>query len=400
MSGAPGTLGLVPGAVALSESGILVNGLCVTDLLSGFEVTGEEPGDAPGEPSPGYRGSGVPLQRLEAVRELVEEAMSVRAGEPELTSANPVQPRTVFPWGIGIAVSDVLVVGPDKEAAASYLRVMGFRARTVDATAALRTAGDLAAARAVVQDGGLPEESGDAGETAPVEVDPGPSDDLPVSGTDTGTDRAPGRRTGLLAVSAAVLVAAAVVAFTVVQPAGDGGVTAQEKGTAPAQSSSMPVRPAEPDTAPGPSPEGWREMHTGDGVPEDPAAGAGETARISVQADVPGWAVSETTAEREIWTSADEGMRVLVAAAPTPAGTQEELDAAVLRVLDGMDGTEAVNVTARSPVDYEEEFPESTTTWRVRLIDGHQVSVGCQYRGYSMERMEVCDRFTATARVR
>ncbi|MGP9759242.1 hypothetical protein [Corynebacterium sp. AOP12-C2-36] len=125
---------MVADAVALTESGVLVNGLCVTDLLSGLEVRGEDIEDTAdtGDASPVFRGSGVPLRRLESVRELVEEVLEARAVDPELTSANPVVPRTVFPWGIGAQVSDVLVVGPDKEATAAYLRISGLRARTVD----------------------------------------------------------------------------------------------------------------------------------------------------------------------------------------------------------------------------------------------------------------------------
>ena len=115
-----------------------------------------------------------------------------------------------------------------------------------------------------------------------------------------------------------------------------------------------------------------------------------------VTVDVPGWEVTESTAERDIWTSGDAGMRVLLAATPTPIGTQGELDTAMLRALDGADD---VVVTNRSPVSYEEHFPDSTTSWRVRLVDGHQVSVGCQYRDLTEDRQAVCDRFGATARV-
>jgi hypothetical protein len=153
--------GMVASAVALTESGILVNGLCATDLLSGVEVRcADAPDAAAGGPE--FRGSGVPLLRLEAVRELVEEVLEAREADPELTSANPVVPRTVFPWGIGASVSDILVAGPDKDATAAYLRMTGLRARTVDVSQALRLAGDLAEARAEVAD---PDPAG-AGEQA------------------------------------------------------------------------------------------------------------------------------------------------------------------------------------------------------------------------------------------
>jgi type VII secretion-associated protein (TIGR03931 family) len=129
---------------------------------------------------------------------------------------------------------------------------------------------------------------------------------------------------------------------------------------------------------------------------------AGDARRVTVTVDVPGWRMTEATADSEIWTSGDAGMRVLIAASPTPVGTQDQLDAAMLRALDGLDGPGAdsgVVVTGRSPVAYEEHFPDSTTSWRVLLVDGHQVSVGCQYREFSEDRGETCDRFGATVRV-
>ena len=174
-------------AVALSESGVLVNGLSATDLLSGFQVTGEETVEAaePEEagPSPDFRGSGVLLRRLEAVRELVAEVLDARAEDPELTSANPAVPRTVFPWGIGIATSDVVVVGPDKDVTAAYLRMVGLRARTVDATESLRIAGELAAARSAVTDGVLedPESEPDQAPAPEPDLDP---DGGPRAGVD------------------------------------------------------------------------------------------------------------------------------------------------------------------------------------------------------------------------
>lgn len=129
------------------------------------------------------------------------------------------------------------------------------------------------------------------------------------------------------------------------------------------------------------------------------AEGAAGTPDAVVSVDVPGWRMTESTPDSEIWTSGDEGMRVLVAARPTPVGTQDELDAVMLRALDGLGGDGGVVVTGRSPVAYEERFPDSTTSWRVLLVDGHQVSVGCQYRELTEGRRENCDRFTATARV-
>lgn len=392
-------------AVALSESGVLVNGLSATDLLSRFQVTGEQQAEqAEAGPSPDFRGSGVPLRRLEAVRELVAEVLDARAEDPELTSANPAVPRTVFPWGIGIATSDVVVVGPDKDVTAAYLRMVGQRARTVDATESLRIAGELAAARSAVTDGVLEDPESEPGQA------PAPEPDLdPDGGPRAGVDRdsavdQDARRTSprpavVAAVGVAIVgVAAVAVAGMVVLPTtGTAGTAeaadADEVAAQSAESAAVQSDSAEP-AAP------WRDLTSnggeGQGEPGQPRP------EVTVTVDVPGWQVTDSSEQREIWTSDDAGMRVLTAAAPTPVGTQAELDAAMLTALEdavgaGDDGT--LVITARSPVDYEESFPESTTQWRVRLIDGHQVSIGCQYREPTAKRVETCDRFTATARV-
>lgn len=380
------TTGMVAEAVALTESGVLVNGLCATDLLSGLEVRAEPGVEDSVRDGPTYRGSGVALRKLESVRELVEEVLEARADDPELTSANPVTPRRVFPWGIGAARSDVLVVGPDKEVTASYLRVMGLRARTVDVARALRLSGDLAVARSDVADGsdntGDTEDTGNTGNTGDTGDARGP--DVPDRGSGGSGARPRVVVMAVVALAAVMLLGGALV----VGPSGTEEVAGQ-----------VHVDEATPGTEPEPDqgPEPWREMHSGDRDGPDDAPG-GEPA-VSVAVDVAGWEVTETTVDREIWTSEDEGMRVLVAARPTPVDTQEELDTAMLGALDGLDGNGEVRVTNRSPVSYEEYFPESTTAWQVRLVDGHQVSVGCQYREFSADRREVCDQFGATARV-
>ncbi|WP_291477467.1 type VII secretion-associated protein [Corynebacterium sp.] len=412
--------GMVASAVALTESGVLVNGLCATDLLSGFEVrcadgdgagdpTGPEGPDGPDGPDgpagPVFRGSQVPLRRLEAVRELVAEVLDVRASDPELTSANPVVPRTVFPWGIGSSVSDVLVAGPDKDATAAYLRMTGLRARTVDVSSALRLAGDLAEAREEVEDRGTdaPDEDSD-------EYPAGQAGEERGRTVRDGTGRAGASRrvpvlATVVAVTAVVLVGlvAGNLALRTVDP-GLPGETATAARGAPERD-----RGPRPEPGPEPGPESatapgaedgasWRDMSAGG--PD--AEGAAGTPDAVVSVDVPGWRMTESTPDSEIWTSGDEGMRVLVAARPTPVGTQDELDAVMLRALDGLGGDGGdggVVVTDRSPVAYEERFPDSTTSWRVLLVDGHQVSVGCQYRELTEGRRENCDRFTATARV-
>ncbi|MDN5685040.1 type VII secretion-associated protein, partial [Corynebacterium glyciniphilum] len=190
-----------------------------------------------------------------------------------------------------------------------------------------------------------------------------------------------------------------VVGGGLLRPAGAPGAsgaseTAADAGITPVQDGD-PGEQSATTTAAVPDATGWRELSPGDRAPAE-VAGDPVTA---VSVDVAGWRMTESTSDSEIWTSDDVGMRVLIAARPTPVGTQGELDAAMLGALDALDGNGDIRVTDRSPVAYEEYFPDSTTSWRVRLVDGHQVSVGCQYREASDDRREVCERFTATARV-
>jgi type VII secretion-associated protein (TIGR03931 family) len=100
--------------------------------------------------------------------------------------------------------------------------------------------------------------------------------------------------------------------------------------------------------------------------------------------------------EEIMLASDDPAVRVLVAAVATPLTSQDELDR---RMLDKLGEVPDVRVLSPGPVDYEESYPGSTTRWQIRLVDGHQVSVGCQYREYSTERLAACDRFVATVRV-
>ncbi|MDN6439662.1 type VII secretion-associated protein [Corynebacterium nuruki] len=368
--------GMVAGAVGLVESGVLVHGaggMTVTDLLSGFSVTGEPPTAA--DPVP-YRDSDVSLVRLEAVRELVEEVLAERARDPELTSANPVVPRTTFPWGVDSPRSDVLVAGPDAPVVAGYLRTAGLRARTVDVDAALRIAGDLESARL------------DLG------AQDGPSEIPEPSVGDRGTGRAGSRLPTVGAVSAVsavlavLLVAGGLGAALLARGGGSGGGGAVAAGT-----------PA----APSPVPTSTSPSSSRPPVPPAPSASAAPPAPVPasraatpVRVDVPGWRLSGSDERREIWESDDPAVRVLVAAVETPLTSQDELDR---RMLDKLGEVPDVRVLSPGPVDYEESYPGSTTRWQVRLVDGHQVSVGCQYREYSSERLAACDRFVATARV-
>ncbi|MCJ7857900.1 type VII secretion-associated protein [Corynebacterium kalidii] len=403
--------GMVASAVALTESGILVNGLCATDLLSGFEVRCADSPDSPDSPDasdasaggPVFRGSGVPLLQLEAVRELVEEVLEAREADPELTSANPVVPRTVFPWGIGASVSDILVAGPDKDVTAAYLRMTGLRARTVDVSQALRLAGDLAEARAEVADpdpAGAGEQAGEeAGEEIRDQVGEQDRAESVVGSRSRGTrPSVPPRVVVLAAVALVSVVLVGLVAGVLARGPGDSAHPVEAGGGVQDGREQPEATEATEDGDDVPEDPSWRELSADGTGPEE----AGGARHVTVTVDVPGWRMSETTPDSEIWTSGDDGMRVLIAASPTPVGTQDELDAAMLRALDGLDGPGAdggVVVTGRSPVAYEEHFPDSTTSWRVLLVDGHQVSVGCQYREFSEDRRETCGRFGATVRV-
>lgn len=439
--------GITVQAVSLVESGILVNGTTVTDLLSGFTVRSDDLGDrtggggagpgGAGTGAPVWCGSGVPLARLEAVRELVAEVAADRDGDPELTSANPLVPRVLFPWGVGEPRSDVLVTGPDARVTAAYLRSVGLRARCVDRDAAVRIAADLEMARAELAELTEPAEPGehpgavgpwsgryggesrddsgddrdDTGWAGGAAGTDGAADDLPGD-TSTGA-RTPRPRFPVPAVVAAVaLLVAGVLALVAVTGrgadpgsavaaavSGDAGGTGEAAETAEAGDSGAP------GAAPGssgaavtePDSPGWRApVRKGDTGTDLPAA----RAAVPVTAELDGWTLREATARREIWMSDDPDARILVAATPTPLGTQEQLDARMLTVLET---APELTVLSRAPVDYEETSPASTTRWQVRLIDGHQVSVGCQYRGGTGDdtarRLATCDRFTATARV-
>jgi type VII secretion-associated protein (TIGR03931 family) len=362
--------GMVAGAVGLVESGVLVHGaggMTVTDLLSGFSVTGEPPTGA--EPVR-YRDSDVSLLRLEAVRELVEEVLAERALDPELTSANPVVPRTTFPWGVDSPRSDVLVTGPDAPVVAAYLRTTGLRARTVDVDAALRIAGDLESAR----------------------LDLGVEDSPPETPVgDRGTGRAGGRLLTVAAVLAVLLVVGGLGAALLARGGGAGG---GDGATVVAGT------PAVPPTVPGPGPStpSTTPVPSAAAAPSTPAVPPAPASRAAtpVRVDVPGWRLSGSDERREIWESDDPAVRVLVAAVATPLTSQDELDR---RMLDKLGEVPDVRVLSPGPVDYEESYPGSTTRWQIRLVDGHQVSVGCQYREYSTERLTACDRFVATARV-
>ncbi|AEK37650.1 type VII secretion-associated protein [Corynebacterium variabile] len=387
--------GMTVQAVSLVESGVLVNGWTVTDLLSGFSVRCDAPGEGDGVR---WRGSAVPLERLEAVRELVAEVLEERAADPDLTDPNPRTPRIRFPWGVGESTTDVLVTGQDATTVAAYLRTVGLRARCVDPDAALRLAADLEMARAELAD----LEGGDPADGVEDRVDRVDRDVGAEMDGEMDTERPRVHRT-LLAVTAVVVVLVGVLVVGLLGQGGEGSVTASPPATpqtAPqtgASSSAVPTPEQESAAAvPADGQQFADPVRRGDPTPEHTA----ERADIPVDADLDGWTLREATERREIWMSDDPDARILVAATPTPLGTQEELDA---RMLTGLADMPGARVTSQHPVDYEEDSGRSTTRWQVRLIDGHQVSVGCQYRTGTAEqtagRLAACDRFAATARV-
>ncbi|WP_291474068.1 type VII secretion-associated protein [Corynebacterium sp.] len=370
--------GMTVQAVSLVESGILVNGWTVTDLLSGFSVRCDAPGDSTGLL---WRGSTVPLSKLEAVRELVAEALEERAADPDLTDPNPRTPRVRFPWGVGESTTDVLVTGENAATVAAYLRTVGVRARCVDPDTALRLAADLEMARA------------ELAELEGGELEEEPEQELVDAETDA--ERPPVRQ-ALLAVTAVVVVLVGVLAVAgILRRGGDESVAAALPTGA---TSNVVPTPEQESVAAAPTDDALfaDPVRRGDATPEHIT----ERADIPVNADLDGWTLREATDRREIWMSDDPDARILVAATPTPLGTQEELDA---RLLTGLADMPAAKVTSQHPVDYAEDSGRSTTRWQVRLIDGHQVSVGCQYRAGTAEetagRLAACDRFTATARV-
>ena len=124
---------------------------------------------------------------------------------------------------------------------------------------------------------------------------------------------------------------------------------------------------------------------------------AAARADVPVTADWPkGWNLAEATPQRETYQSEkDAGMRVLPAAKPAPLKNQAELDKAVLKALRDAPGTK---VASESPVSYREKYPDSETLWYVRLVDGHQVSIGCQYREPNPVRSRVCEQVVDSAR--
>ena len=428
--------GLLAEALALQESGVLVSGMTVTDLATGFVVTGDAEMQRPGylqyegaDSAAGATGtasaagavsradamddvefqrSGLSLGRLSELFEMVSEVLEQRQEHPEAAAVNPPEPRELFPWGIGLREVDVLVTGSFAVQVVHYLRIMGVRARLVDNDMVLRVASELALAQQELEHLNLAEPvrlgEVDSGAAEPVEeaeewqeVEEGAS-----IRKEEGKDNR--RLPAALAALALFIIGGLVATFTVFDSqaaentvsadgagsTGSTGITGSTESTASVQGDSS-VESEEP-VADEPFPEPHRRGVT-------TADQSSRRADIPISVNVDGWRLGSATRAREEYVGDDEGMRVLVAAKETPLKTQEEMDAAMLGALNDVSaGVSGVTVVSTQPVSYEENYPSSTTLWHVRLVDGHQISVGCQYRQWNEQREKVCQEFVATAR--
>lgn len=419
--------GLLAEALALQESGVLVSGMTVTDLATGFVVTGDAEMQRPGylqyegaDSAAGAAGradamddvefqrSGLSLGRLSELFEMVSEVLEQRQEHPEAAAVNPPEPRELFPWGIGLREVDVLVTGSFAVQVVHYLRIMGVRARLVDNDMVLRVASELALAQQELEHLNLAEPvrlgEVDSGAAELVEeaeewqeVEEGAS-----IRKEEGKDNR--RLPAALAALALFIVGGLVATFTVFDSqaaentvsadgagsTGSTGITGSTESTASVQGDSSVE--SEVPVADEPFPEPHRRGVT-------TADQSSRRADIPISVNVDGWHLGGATRAREEYVGDDEGMRVLVAAKETPLKTQEEMDAAMLGALNDVSaGVSGVTVVSTQPVSYEENYPSSTTLWHVRLVDGHQISVGCQYRQWNEQREKVCQEFVATAR--
>ncbi|WP_296109416.1 type VII secretion-associated protein [uncultured Corynebacterium sp.] len=413
--------GLLAEALALQESGVLVSGMTVTDLATGFVVTGDAEMQRPGylqyESSENtadalddveFQRSGLSLGRLTELSEMVSEVLEQRQEHPEVAAVNPPEPRELFPWGIGLREVDVLVTGSFAVQVVHYLRIMGVRARLVDNDMVLRVASELALAQQELEHLNLAEpirhRDVDTAVAEPVE-EAEEWQEVEEGASIKKEERKDNRRLpAALAALALFIVGGLVATFTVFDSqAAENTASAEDADSAASATGNLSVEPEEP-IADEPDPEGTDKEAT-EPFPEPHRRGVTTADQSSRRADIPisvnvdGWRLGSATRAREEYIGDDEGMRVLVAAKETPLKTQEEMDAAMLGALnDVSSGDDGVTVVSTQPVSYEESYPSSTTLWHVRLVDGHQISVGCQYRQWNKQREKVCQEFVATAR--
>lgn len=413
--------GLLAEALALQESGVLVSGMTVTDLATGFVVTGDAEMQRPGylqyESSENtadalddveFQRSGLSLGRLTELFEMVSEVLEQRQEYPEAAAVNPPEPRELFPWGIGLREVDVLVTGSFAVQVVHYLRIMGVRARLVDNDVVLRVASELALAQQELEHLNLadPVRRGEA-ETAMVEPVEEAEEwqEVDEEASIKKEERKDNRRLpAALAALALFIIGGLVAAFTVFDSqAAENTASAEGTDSAASVEGDSSV---EPEDSVGDEPaseevdeeltEPFLEPHRRGVTTADQSS---RRADIPISVNVDGWHLGSATRAREEYIGDDKGMRVLVAAKETPLKTQEEMDAAMLGALNDVSSSDdGVAVVSTQPVSYEEKYPSSTTLWHVRLVDGHQISVGCQYRQWNEQREKVCQEFVATAR--
>lgn len=406
-------MGLLAEAVARYESGLLVHGDQVTDLLTGFSLTMPPAGPADA-PRLEFRGSGLDLQELDDLTELITQVMQQRMASPHAEGLDSGIPRDHFPYGLSAEAPDVLITGAKANPIAAYLRSAGFRARVVDTQYAMALASNLAVAQQ---------------ELAALAPDPAPSPDgaaaEPASPREEGEEKEPralplGASPVMAAFVVIIIVAGAMAAGLALDATGNRGEEVQaaeqpggnpggaqgpdgrgdaDRGAAgEAEAGDAEDRNRQPETpppfTPKPNRPGMQEPKLKGGLTDGRATARAE---IPVAADWPaGWRLASATPQRETYQSdKDAGMRVLLAAKPAPLKNQQELDKAVLEALKDAPGTK---VASQSPVSYREKYPDSETLWFVRLVDGHQVSIGCQYREPNPVRSKVCEQVVDSAR--
>ncbi|WJY99047.1 hypothetical protein CHAN_02080 [Corynebacterium hansenii] len=162
----------------------------------------------------------------------------------------------------------------------------------------------------------------------------------------------------------------------------------------------------EPDGAARPAPEA-------EPAPTDPAAPkAGtkppvrELAGKGVRVEMPeGWRI-DAAAGADALVLVDGGtMRVLVSAGRLPAGTDvDALAAGLAEHAEGTPGMDAVRREVLEGLDVvvHEERPAdgSVVLWQHRVVDGWQISVGCQFRGATIPQVRpICGEAVRTAAV-
>lgn len=432
---------LLAEAVALQESGILISGMTVTDLATGFAVTGDAQMQQPGylqyrawsDPTEQSRGrplgetesewvkdgedkdvefqrSGLSLGRLSELYEMLCEVFEQRAEHPDAAAVNPPEPRERFPWGIGLREVDVLVTGTFAVKVVHYLRIRGVRARLVDNDTVLRVASELALAQQELEhleleylDPDKPVRIQREGIESAEELEEADIRERPDEGASIDIEKAEGKSDRRLPAALAALtlfiIGGLVATFTVFDSQAADSQTADSQ-VVDAQSTDSQAADVQESGS-------YATTEANEPFPEPRRKGskvADSSARradIPISVNVDGWRLGSATRAREEYVGDDAGMRVLVAAKQTPLRTQDELDAAMLGALKDVEGVAGgVTVVSTQPVSYEENYENSTTRWHVRLVDGHQVSVGCQYRQWNEQREKVCQEFVDTARPR